>query len=228
MDEPATSDVRSKAAPPESPFYGRLSIAHLLLITAGSAIAVWLQQPPGMESSVVAVTLAVTLAPVYGTAMAAIVISLSQRPARPFAAQPGHWLLLLIGNVFAGLGLAWRMAFMVRSPGAPVPKALLFMAAVAIAWPLLLTFALVFFIQAVRDVRQPAPWRLVFWLFAGTVFLPCCLPALPVAALYAVVEDLREPQHRDLWHWFGVAALFGVVMHLTLLWLALPAGLFVQ
>jgi hypothetical protein len=43
-----------------------------------------------------------------------------------------------------------------------------------------------------------------------------------VAIAIAVVQDLRQRQPRDFWHWLGVAALFGVPLHLAALAIAAP------
>jgi len=222
MIEPAQFGMLNQGPSTQS-LYGRLSIAHLLLITAGSAIAVWLQQPPGATSDVVAVAVAATFAPVYGTALAAMVIALRQWPTKPLATQPGHSLLLLIGSSFAGLGLALRIMFIMNSPGVSVLVAVLLIAAIVIAWPLLLTMTLAFFLQAIRDSNQSAQWRRVFWLIAVSFFLPCLLPALPAVVLYATIEDVRRQRRYDLWHWLGVVALFGVVAHVIALWVTASA-----
>src|SRR5678815_1269821 len=110
MDEPAASQLQLKCEPPAGPIYGRLSIAHLLLITAGSAVAIWLLQPPNGKVSALEVVISVIFAPVYGTALAAIVLAFLRVRTQwvAIAEEPGHWLLLIIGSGFAGPALLIR------------------------------------------------------------------------------------------------------------------------
>src|SRR5262245_24222223 len=97
IDDSATTPLHLAAQPPLGSLYGRLSIGHLLLITAGSAVAIWLMQPPNAKADAVAVAISVVFAPVYGTALAVVVLAFSRaRSQWVIAAEPGHWLLLMI------------------------------------------------------------------------------------------------------------------------------------
>src|SRR5262249_44834414 len=53
MSRFAAIGARPRKFPREQPLYGRLSIAHLLLITAGSAVAVWLLRPSNVGENLV-------------------------------------------------------------------------------------------------------------------------------------------------------------------------------
>src|SRR5438445_9120457 len=111
MNEPAESkQIKESTKTAAQPFYGRLSISNLFLITTGSALAIWLQNPAGFTNDRTAVVIAATFAPIYGIAFAALVISLSHRPARPFATEPGHWLLLFVAAASGCLLYIFRLA----------------------------------------------------------------------------------------------------------------------
>lgn len=221
----------------------RLSIADLLLITLGTAIAIWILQPSGTAPGIAQATVAIVFAPLYGAAIAAtlLAISRSHRNLAPFATQPGHRLLLLIGTTFAAIGLAAKGISnhgQTRGMWSPVLDTL----CVLVAAVLLLFSAGLLLSMAFGELEESPRWRRVFQLTAAMVAVPfvggCCLDplggrpfplvvilAIPVfgtpillfaTMLAAIIEDLWRQSPRDFWHWIGVAAFFGIPSHLVL------------
>jgi hypothetical protein len=238
MDEPVASHLDLKCAPPEGPLYGRLSIAHLLLITAGSAVAIWLMQPPNGKASTLEVAISVIFAPVYGTALAVNVLAFVRARSQwvTIAEEPGHWLLIIIGSGFAGPALLIRSASWISQSPAPSPQPageiFLAFAGICVAIALLLE-ASVSLLVVLAEYRDSHRWQAVFWLLGVVAVGPvtCCgylgsyagggvyaalIALLLISSAYAAAIDIRERQYRDLWHWLGVAALFAATCHAAL------------
>jgi hypothetical protein len=237
MDERVASHLDLKCAPPEGPLYGRLSIAHLLLITAGSAVAIWLMQPPNGKAGTLEVVISAIFAPVYGTALAVVVLAFARGAIRLWGAiaeEPGHWLLLIIGSGFAGPALLIRSGSVIRQWPAPSPQPAweIFLAFVGICVAIaLLLEASVSLLVVIAEYHDSRRWHAVFCLLGLTIFSPCCgtvvldsgalslvltVALLLVFTTYAAAVDIRERQYRDLWHWLGVGALFAAVCHAAL------------
>jgi len=232
----------SDAAPNLSPARERLSIGHLLLITAGSAVAIWLQQPPGVARDVRYVAVAVVFAPVYGTAIVAlalVVVRLWNR--QRFLDEPGHWLLVAVGLPFLGISALHR-SLQILDPTPDVGNwrgilgvAIFSVGVLCCGWSLFLP------LLALPDVRDPA-WRRVFWLLGSIYLLPvfgCCVGpvlsgtwgpeaavaaipmivaiALLAAVLIAVRDDRQHERRRGVWHWLGIAVLIGGLVHVGVL-----------
>jgi hypothetical protein len=239
MDDSATNPLHLSAQPPLGPLYGRLSIAHLLLITAGSAVAIWLMQPPNGKADAVAVAISVFFAPVYGTALAVTMMAFLRARSQwvAIAEEPGHWLFIIIGGGFAGPALMMRSGSWINQSPAAKPQhaeALLAFGGICVAVALTL-MAVVSLLVVLAEYRDSRRWHTVFGLLAATLITPtCCGPVgilvFPPALLgllgataYAAVTDFKERQYRDLWHWLGIAALFAAVCHAVLfLILVLP------
>src|SRR6476659_11351256 len=104
MSEPA-SNVSPIARPPRELVPSkRLSIADLLLIMVGSAIAILILQPPSATQNVPIVIVNAVMSPLYGSAVTAVFLAVwrSLTGREPFASEPGHTLLLIIGTMFTG------------------------------------------------------------------------------------------------------------------------------
>ena len=238
MDEPVTTPLQHKCSSPEPPFYGRLSIAHLLLITAGSAAAIWLMQPPNGNAGRLDVIISVSFAPVYGTALAVLVLAFRRvlTVGIPIATEPGHWLLLIIGSGFAGPVLLIRSGSLISQSPAPMPQpageVFLAFAGIGVGIAILL-MAGASLLVVIAEYHDSQRWQAVFWLLGAVTVSPvtCCgclvpkeggalyaalVAALVGSAAYAAVSDVLERQYRDLWHWLGVAALFAAITHAAL------------
>jgi len=243
MVEPATSAGGKNGAPPAEPLYGRLSIAHLLLITAGSAVAIWLMQPPNGKAGTLEVVISAIFAPVYGTGLAILVLAFLRGRGQwlVIAEEPGHWLLLIVGGGFTGPALLYRSgSWLSQPPATPQPLEMFFIVVGICGAVFLILSVGVTLLVVLAEYHDSRRWRTVFWLLGITLITPltCCgcmvfdnggvyygaLVALLLAsAAYAAAVDIRERQYRDLWHWLGVAALFAAVCHAALfLFVILP------
>lgn len=245
MSEPETrfaSIPVSTIRPPTK----RLSIADLFVITLGAAIAIWfLQQPATFLDNRAVILVNVVMSPLYGLSIAALILATYRllRASPPFATQPGHWLLLIVGTMFAGIGLLAKAAPAAFSSEHPESWGVLAVIGLVLAgW--LLASSLILIYRCGRDASedQPRNWRVVFqWLVIApiTVFFGgCLLPGglgvfvlpmlmiflppivLYVALLRAIALDLWRKDYRDHWHWLGVAAFLGLPTHIALLVLA--------
>lgn len=232
--------------PPMRPLLGRPSIRHLLLLMGTTGAAVWLMHAPAAATRVEGL-IAVGCAPFYGVALwalliAAIALGRGDAGVR-VAAQPGHWLLFILGAGFGGVALFWRLLLVMEAMPHPPPQVFLpVMAGLFFAVFLMLVTAVLIFAALLEGVSE-ARWRAVFWLLAGIVPGPaacgCCLfaivpsrgafdvlmpvallgivAAMLIAAVLAAGLDLARRTPRDIWHWIGVACLFATVVHVSLL-----------
>src|SRR5262245_34478256 len=101
MNEPATNTSPLLRPPPELIRSNRLSIADLLLITLGTAIAIWILHSPQESRETPNVFVNVCMAPLYGSAIAAVLLACYRvAMTEPFITEPGHWLLWMLGTVF--------------------------------------------------------------------------------------------------------------------------------
>lgn len=181
-DEPAVASPQAKyAAPP------RLSIAHLLLWMATTALVValfpadWMRKldsstPLDQESfrqqmerrQTVEKVGAALVAPFYGAGLAAVVVATLRAVRREpgFPAAPGHWLLLHVGLGFLAFADAYHKSrgsryvkFELLNPEFDPVSLLLFLVFVAQL------------IVALGAAVQPQPWRwrLAFGIYLGGV-----------------------------------------------------------
>jgi len=217
----------------------RPSIRLLLLVTAMTAVAVWLLQPPSTATTLEAVV-SVFAAPFYGVALAALLIAaiaVGRRTLDTYgASEPGHWLLFIHGAGFAGVTLFWRTIINLGT------QVWLVMPGLFLGGFLLLVTAILIFASLYEGVTERR-WRAVFWLLAAVVPIPfacgcCSLPfgvpdsqaeffaltallgivgGMLLATIVASAKDIALRQPRDLWHWAGVACLFATVFHVALL-----------
>ena len=188
-----------ETSPPEAARL-RLSIAHLLLWIAGTALVVaafprgWLGGPKtwgDRESYQLRVQKRETLerlsvvavAPCYGAALASLIVAgtrlLARRPG--FPALPGHWPLvqlglwiLIVGGVLEQSSeqpLSYNLAVFRDHMGAALVVLLMLLLAVAI--------------QAVVVVREPRRWRIALRCFLAAVIVPM------VAFLIVPLENQR-------------------------------------
>ncbi|MDX1946179.1 MAG: hypothetical protein SFU86_12340 [Pirellulaceae bacterium] len=177
----------------------RLGIAHLLLWTTATAIALaalgavfplptaamqeemflplqlfrrmWLQR-----------MIAFAAAPAYGAALAGIGLALFRLVRRQpgFPSQPGHWLLLYAGVYFIEIvGERWLKDW-------PLNQTLVG----AVCMALVVGISLL----AAWHVRQPLRWRIVFWMFA--------IAALWMATGMAIIQVVGMEVARDNLAWF--------------------------
>jgi hypothetical protein len=172
----------------------RLSLAHLLLWTMTTAVALFLLRPTvstdkkpfdAAEESTHAAALlpavvTVAVAPVYGAAILAGAMALwaallGQGTLR--VRQPGHWLLLIVGVQFLGVALyAWGIRLLQASSDLPdkytIPGVVLIASGTALFWLLLLLLFL-----TATQVQKPLRWKIAFRLLAATYCtstLCCC------------------------------------------------------
>jgi hypothetical protein len=218
----------------------RLSLTHLLLWTAATAVAVALLHQPGRTRLTTPLVLTnVAVAPVYGLAMLSVFWALSEsRGTSRHFSQPGHWLLATIGAAFLGGAGMYRVGIALESgPQAPPAAAVMLGAAVVTAACLALVLVPVFVLGAMDELRHVPVWRFVFPLLAASalsITLGCCLgfspagraliPLIPTGLLavtlltiaLAAARDLIHREYRDLPHWLGVLGVFVVVGQLTI------------
>jgi len=242
MNGPQTSTTATAPEHSRSLGANRLSIADLLLITLGSAIAIWVLQPPGGVYSRSWTAVNVAFSPLYGAALAVVILAVrADLKLKSFATQPGHWLLLWFGTLFATVGFAAKGATVPREilkEWSLVPQTLCVLASVCLA----LFGALLLLSLAIGDMEPSPRWRRVFQLMlawavtpvvcvllaaavyrnmAALIFVTAIFFAVPVillvASIIAVAQDLRESKRRNFWHWLGVATLFGLPLHVVLL-----------
>src|SRR5262249_1432364 len=132
----------------------------------------------------------------------------------PFAMEPGHWLLLIIGTAFFGAGVVSRMAPSNIDHPLPLPL-LAFFVSVCVVGICVALFSIALLIAAVyANDQQPRRWRVVFRLIGWTLFISflgsLLLPAgdlvliwipllmtispilVPIAMIAAVAIDLWE------------------------------------
>src|SRR5262245_11460678 len=245
MHEPSNSGAPF-SRPTQSRRINRLSIADLFLITLGTAIAIWFWLPLRDTLNAPQMGIIVAFAPLYGSAIAAVFISAfrAHKNLAPFASQPGHWLLLLIGYLTIALGLFPKgEPLLSDNPQKlegliPIIQVMCALAAIV----LLLFSAALLLSMAFGPVEESPRWRWTFQLLVATAAIPfvggCLGPvatdvmpltvvalivffAIPVALLgssiAAVGEDVLHRVPRDFWHWLGVAAYFGVPIQIVLL-----------
>lgn len=235
-------------APLIRPLLGRPSVGHLLLLMATTGVAVWLMQAPSAATTVEALV-SVGCAPFYGVALLALLVATiafcrGEVESSHITAQPGHWLLLILGAGFSGVALFWRLLLILDSSRAELPPGVFVPAMLGIFFAVFLGLvsACLIFAALYEGVDEPR-WRAVFWLLAGMVPAPltcaCVLSAIdplggamesvvamlffgtvaatPLAAAVAAGRDVALRKRRDIWHWIGVACLFATVIHIALL-----------
>ncbi|HEY2414050.1 MAG TPA: hypothetical protein VGI40_17520 [Pirellulaceae bacterium] len=245
MNEPAPKISPLPRLPPEPIYSKRLRIADLLLITLGTAIAIWILQPPRGPRHIGFVTVSVVMAPLYGCAVAAVLVSAFRMFTNTgtFATEPGHWLLLILGTIFLGIGLlisgALHLSVELPSEVARGGYAILFLLGIALLMTSVFVIALatgtnedetVYWKFVLRMIVWALVLEFVIWLLLvarGPELLLLVLgPPLVLMAAFvaAAVNDLRQRNYRDFWHWLGVAAFAGLPIHVVLLIIAALFG----
>jgi len=203
---------------------------------------VMLMHPPGAARPPARVALVnAAFAPVYGLAMLTLVIAIRRRwrLRQPPAAQPGHWLLAIIGSGYLSGVLFVRTLLWLwgRSDARPLIVPIMGVGGIVIGAVVWLLCALLV-LAAIDELWAARPWRLAFQFLGCTLCtllsIGCCASAplngpfafiAPTAALlltlitvlYAASDDLLKGERRDLLHWLGVGSLFAVVAHLVAL-----------
>jgi hypothetical protein len=195
----------------EQPF--RLSLAHLLLWTMTTAVALFLLRPTvptdkkpfdaaeesANAAALVPAVVTVAVAPVYGVAILAVAMALwvpLTCQGTLTVRQPGHWLLLIVGAQFLGVALyAWGIRFLQVGPPLPARHSIPGGFAIAAGIGFLLFMVLLLFLAA-TEAQVPLRWKVSFRLFAAaylTSSLCCCimplhpspLPLVPATMLLA-------------------------------------------
>jgi hypothetical protein len=255
----ATPPLAGAQPPGSPTHRNRLTITHTLLWTTATGIALTYfqaQKPPPLGFASIIVGPGTTLeieraklqqkfsrqlhfryavglvfAPVYGAALAGGLLAIGRLATRRFGfpVQPGHWLLLVIANMFL-----WMVAhpLLRRLPGSPDVADF-----VGVIW---MTSVLV---AVTVIVREPLRWCCVFGLasagfllLTASVLAYILLPpsielsplfllgigaivAVPFAALLCLALDIADCSRRyDYLHWAGVATLLGVALQYFVLW----------
>jgi hypothetical protein len=242
--------MKSLTQPPQ---VNRLTIAHLLLWTATTAVALSQcgRPPPLSEIGVGDLVMpadsdaqkaelqqqirrilekqylvGLTFAPIYGLALAGMVLAGWRTVTARFGfpAQPGHWLLVVIG------GATTLMAAKLQLQSLP--------SASNGVQSLLAVIATAMSLVAGMKVGN-SPWRYPFFTFAGSLILLALVPVMqsegptlfaialigsggiPFMGLLCAGADLADRKRFDVFHWIGVATLFGVAGHFVGLFLTL-------
>jgi hypothetical protein len=173
-------------------------------------------------------------APIYGAALASVVLAVSHRVRRrdSFPVQPGHWLLMAIAAVSVVVAVVWPLLRRL-----PLPANAADFVAMGIVTGILALCTI--------RIRAPYYWRIplglatlgcgltclsallgVFssshdplpFIFSGFMVGLLAIAAAPITALLCAGFDAAERKEFDIFHWIGLATLFGVVTHLLALW----------
>lgn len=237
------------------PRRNRLAIAHLLLWTAATGLALLYFQsrrPPPQDSIGFASFLTqsggsdakaemaaarqriwnswqraylvgLAFSPIYGAALAGIGLAIGRTVTGRFGfpAQPGHWLLLVIGGTTAIVASRQLLRSLPLSDDGEdfVLTCLMLMVVTAAAvgvghspWRLPMAtavcgFAIICLAYVIsfrsQSIEPPGLYGLGLFVIALVPFL----------ALLAVGLDLANRKRYDIFHWFGVAAFLGVLGH---------------
>lgn len=188
--------ARDLAAPIEQPpRRPRLSIAHLMLWTLGTAIVLAFSraQFAGFESATSGDSVstylrvsAIVTAPFTGIAMAFVIASLWRiywRQPLPIS-QPGHWILFIVGIVFllqAGEQIVDKALFSYLAED-PDMTALLFLSSLSQAFIYGVTAGLSFW--AWRRTREAPSWR---FFFAATAAANGLTALSPIVLLVSMI-----------------------------------------
>lgn len=216
----------------------RLSISHLLLWTTTTALVVALLQgvmplqesagSPWRRTEWIVTVVLLCCAPAWGAAIAGGVLAVWRliHYRAGFPAEPGHWMLVILGTFAVGAGLVILLEN-VRGPAAFAVVVLLGLAVLIpietgfAAWCSnsrhwqfaflsivigLLGISFHILVAAVGSHSRPAPSLVVLGLLGICVAIG--LP--PLAFVVAVLTDLVRRERRDALHWIGIAALAAI------------------
>jgi hypothetical protein len=147
----------------------RLTIAHLMLWTLGTAIALALfrpfletQAPSGSETAARYIAFqkfaALSLIPFGGASIAALIFAVVHRVrgGRLFPVQPGHWLLIVFGISYLLLALN-RLLLMLRTDAGSSELAVYFWGNVGASIVMICVYAL-----PIASVRDAPRWTILF------------------------------------------------------------------
>jgi hypothetical protein len=253
------------ALPPVPREVNRLSIAHLMLWTATTAVVLTFLQArepllpkhvgfgsmltsPGEDVKLkrermrlafwrrmkTQHVVGLVASPVYGAALAGVALAMGRHLMRRngFPVQPGHWLLIAIAAVGITVAIVWPL---LRS--LPLPANAADFASMGVVTAI--------FAACTTRIRAPYYWRIPLGLaalgcgltgmsalvgviassndplplvFAGFMIGLLAIAAAPITALLCAGFDAAEWKEFDIFHWIGVATLFGVVAHFLVLW----------
>jgi hypothetical protein len=235
-----TASTPIDASPPAN----RLTIAHLLLWTAATALALIAIMPERTSWSDVSEELraqmearqrywsiaAVIAAPFLGAGLAMVGLG-GWRCMRSeeLPTLPGHWLLMVVGSGTLA-ALIGRLAIASGSLLGLEP----------LLWILVMLMPVVALALAIAHVTSPLRWKRVFAIAGwstGLLFFSmfCCFPvwitplshlilpglvlATPISVIVAAVRDVQLDVKQDIFHWCGVVAVpaLGVVFLVALL-----------
>jgi hypothetical protein len=165
-------------------------------------------------------------APVYGAALAGLALASWRVVTRRFGfpVQPGHWLMIVIAALYVILmnQSSWRASRVGLTPGwsLAVMMAVFGGAAMRLGeanWRIAFAFAsvgseiaLLSLLFETFDAGYGWPVLLMIGL---TVATGTFVVALIIAFLCAV-HDITQPARFDTFHWVGIAAFFGVGLHM--------------
>jgi hypothetical protein len=224
---PPTAPTASYVHPPQPP----LSIAHLLVWTAGTAVILavgrvyftFTELPESFRTYFNVQQL--VYSPLAGAAVSSLILLVYRRltSGPPFPAQPGHWLLLVHGLQTAVGWIAHLVLVTLRRSYLDMPGVLVLVAVCGVgavasgvacwrlrdrgAWRLYLL------VSALLDLLVAGGWLFAFYApYIGTGYMPFA-PALQIlgglllglALLGLVVVELVRGVRRDWLHWVGVA-----------------------
>lgn len=161
--------------------------------------------------------------PIYGVALAGIGLAIGRMATGRlgFPSQPGHWLLLEIGAMAGLVASRPLLRWLPLSPDGHdfVLASLLLVVAIGTAlvvcrsaWLLPMATAaggfavicLAYLVSFGSASSEPPGLYGVGLIVIGTV---------PFLALLVTILDLADRKRYDLFHWLGVATLFGIVGH---------------
>jgi|GEM_PF-5869646 hypothetical protein len=225
----------------QSPPANRLTIAHLLLWTATTALAIGTIMPDPIDAPFPSdmpdqvrgylmreqqqwrVATVVT-GPVLGAGLAALAMTIWSRFRREpgFPAQPGHWILTIVGACTVA---AMYIRLFERPFG--LSSDFIRLLLIVMFWATFLLPVIILVVAYFR-VAKPVRWKRVFaiaivsvaLLFlggcSGLFFLgprtaqwivPPILYATPISIVVAAVLDIRSGRTYDVFHWVGVVAV---------------------
>lgn len=234
--------VRAELVPEGPPDPGeRLSILHLMVWTAGSAVILAFYRntmsqaednPSPMNPPWLQAMTALLVSPLQGAGVAAVGLMFWRRfsGGRPFPKEPGHWLLVIAGAIAL---LTWPANLIIREFFRSSFEAYLLIYRL----PLMVVFC-VMAGYAVAKMPREALWRKMFliWIVANIVplFFLCVayaeyssyrwtrIPdlligvALPLAFLVTGILDRAGGARRDSLHWAGVVCRVAYLGHVAI------------
>ena len=244
FDASMNASLASSPLDAKQPLPGmRLSISHVMLWTATTAVLFGLLRPtfqmdfsidgPGADGRAFKILLFKTVlavfAPIEGAALAGFLLAVWRlvRPGPSFPAQPGHWLLIIVGGwvlVFIASLILGKMRLVYSDSPAlklthflrwSVPIALCSLAATWIyrhkfyAWLL-----------PIVGVAIPLIGYFDLAVVMSAVEFKIISAITSAAFVGAIIADIVQHSGHDFFHWTGVVVMGAMLLRMAPYWLS--------